>query len=406
MEKKNRTGLQSKISHIFAGVPVPKKSKSASEQSEPEEKNSVPEIKQSVADDFVIEQNVSSEDNADLEVDITDISLEQEPLDQKQDLYQAEQNEMKSEPLEYFEKSSANQQPEDPSSLEQFTIISEPDSEEEIKYSPTKADESHKEEKTSASIPNDTENQAQQSSEKIEKKPQVKESIPEPLAGDTMLISGLKDAVRASRPLANSAPALTEKPKQITRIPKRKPPKRLKKQIKSKSEATQPKQKLMIALILILPVVLVLVLLKNNGFFESSSTETVIDEQPVTQVVSVMNSKSPKINWSQPPIYPADLRDPMELSKDVIEEEVIIENPDLEIRGTSYAEGGDYRVTISGIDVALKKDEIIKDGKSREVKIVDIQKNRITFEMTSVFWIYDLDLKKWIQVDEMDILGD
>jgi hypothetical protein len=42
MKKKNRTGLQSKVSHIFAGVPIPKKKRSRSD--EPEQK---PETKDS-----------------------------------------------------------------------------------------------------------------------------------------------------------------------------------------------------------------------------------------------------------------------------------------------------------------------------------------------------------------------
>ena len=195
--------------------------------------------------------------------------------------------------------------------------------------------------------------------------------------------------------------------KKITRVPKRVQLNKSGQQVKSKSAPSPARQKFLVKVIIFFSVLLVILLLKNFGIFESapSNPGTIIDPIPVTNASSNPEGQL-AINWTQPPIYPENLRDPMEVTDQFIEETVVIEHPDLEVSGTSTVEGGNYMVTIGNNPLPFRVDSVINDSKGREVKIIDIKLNQVVFEMGSVLWMYDLRSKEWNQNNSEDILGD
>ncbi len=445
MDKKNRTGLQSKISHIFAGVPVPKKKMPLSDNSESEKKDGIPGITQNVTDDIVLEQTVNDRKIAksNLEEDIIEVSFSPEALEYpEQDLQQkTEPKKFQPKPLESFKKSPIDKQIEEELSQEQFKIISEPDITEKTERPENK---SFKEKKTSDSeseaVKSDSSTLdnllAQDKSKPVslnkqplaqkpskedtgEEKPKVKEVTPQPpVKGikEKSKVTGsknsvVKDTVVTPKAVVREVPELKDETKQITRIPRRTSLKTKGKNLNSKTADAQPKQKLMVALIVILPILLVLVLMKNNGFFESSSSTTVINP-PVSPVSSAKVPGNLQINWQTPPVYPVDIRDPMGLVESGgggPSGGSIFEYPDFDVSGTSALEGGEYQVSIilnKTSKMSLEKDAVIKDNKGREVKIIDVSRNQVVFEMSAVLWTYDLRSKKWTSDESWDTLED
>jgi hypothetical protein len=102
MKKKNRTGLQSKVSHIFAGVPIPKKRRSRSDTSEKE-----PDTKDTQQ---TPDAQLPAEEPLTLEPPAVEPSTRQAPQKQKQaketleeekaeTLPQAEEQELKQPPM-------------------------------------------------------------------------------------------------------------------------------------------------------------------------------------------------------------------------------------------------------------------------------------------------------------------
>ena len=446
MDKKNRTGLQSKISHIFAGVPVPKKKTPLSDNSESGKKDGIPDITQNVTDDLVLEQTVNDRKpvNSNLEDDITELSFSPEALEYpEQDLQQQQEpKKFQPKPLESFKKSPIDKQIEEELSQEQFKIISEPDITEKTERPENK---SFKEKKTSDSeseaVKSDSSTLdnllAQDKSKPVslnkqplvqkpskdeieEKKPRVKEVTPQPpvkgIIKEKSVITGsknsvVKDTALTPKAIVSDVPGLKDATKQVTRIPRRTSLKTKGKNLNSKTADVQPRQKLMVALIIILPILLVLVLLKNYGFFESSSSTPVINP-PVSTTSSAKVSGGSQINWQTPPVYPDDIRDPMGLVESGGGGSgggSIFEYPDFDVSGTSALEGGEYQVSIiinKTSKMSLEKDAVIKDNKGREVKIIDVSRNQVIFEMGTVLWTYDVSPKKWTKYESKDTLGD
>lgn len=432
MDKKNRTGLQSKISHIFAGVPVPKKKTTLSDNSESEKKDGVPDITQNVTDDLVLEQTVNDRKitNSNLEEDIIEVSFSPEALEYpEQDLQQqSELKKFQPKPLGSFKKSPVDKQIEDELSQEQFKIISEPDLSGKTSGSESKTIISENGSLNNLLTPDkskpvslDKQPLAQKPSkeETDEKKPRVKEVAPQPplkgIIKEKSKITGsknsvVKDTALTPKAVVSDVPEIKDATKQVTRIPRRTSLKTKGKNLKSNTASTQPRQKLMVALIVIFTILLVLVLLKNNGFFESSSSTKVIN-QPVTSVISAKVSGGSQINWQTQPVYPDDIRDPMGLveSGGGSGGGSIVEHPDLEVSGTSTVEGGEYKVSIILNGTSRLPSEInavIKDNRGREVKIINVNLNQVVFEMGTVLWTYDLRSKKWTMDESKDTLGD
>ncbi len=432
MDKKNRTGLQSKISHIFAGVPVPKKKTHLPDNSEPEKKDGISDIKQHVADDFVIEQSVNENKaaNPNLEDDITEVSFSNESIEYPEtDLKrQNEPKKFQPKPLVSFKKSPIDKQLEDELSKEQFTIVSEPDianktpdSESEVVISDSNSLDNLLSPDKSKPVSQDKQSLVQKPlrEEKEEKKqaaknvvaePSVKKEKEEKSENKKTTIPVAKDTNRTPKSIVSDVPGLKEEQAKITRIPRRTSLKTKGKSLKSQPAASQPRQKLMIGLIIVLPILLVLVLLNNNGFFDSGSNNKVISEKSLIPAVSAKTPVNLKINWPQIPVYPDVVRDPMEISEFGVNSYVnnVLDHPDFDVSGTSNVEGGEYRVSIiinNASKLPLEKNAVIKDSKGRDVKIIDINLNQVVFEMGTVLWTYDLRSKKWTKIESKDTLG-
>ena len=160
MDKKNRTGLQSKISHIFAGVPMPKKKGDQPEQPNIKEEDKVTEPIEPVSDGIVIEETLSEQkiEGANLEEEIFEVSLSQEELDELEQVssQKAEPKKIEPKPLEPIQKPAQDKRSEDNLSQEKFSKISEPSSTEKKSPSDTQSEESQQNPKTSVSDRVDT----------------------------------------------------------------------------------------------------------------------------------------------------------------------------------------------------------------------------------------------------------
>ncbi len=436
MDKKIRTGLQSKISHIFAGVPMPRRKKPLSEQEEPEKKDEISELLQPPKDDAVIEETADEQQIASPEreeVVIEKSLAEKSHLQESQS--QTEEKEIVPETLESAVESSIEQKPDEDFTDEEFTVVQEPDfgAEAPVKAGETdkseqKAPEALKseskddntEDKTSfehlsalqppAQRPLAEEPHAREPS--TQKSRQVKPSfdvnipahpVKEPIVEKSTPSLKQKLEITAIRePLGTQKPAI-DKNAGVGAVKKRDMPSSRKvsskssvKRLKSRTDTNQPRQKTMIVLIIVLSIVLVLVLGRQFEIFSFSSGGSEPIEQLSPPININKNLGSIKIDWPEPSVYPETIRDPMVSSGQDGLVDGIIEHPDLDVKGTSFVEGGHYQVTI-GNDFPCKTGAIIKDHKGRDVKIIDIKKNQVVFEMTSVLWTYDLVSKEWTQ---------
>ena len=411
MDKKNRTGLQSKISHIFAGVPVPKKKKPLSDKSEEND------INQSVTDDVVIEDTIDIQEdiNPDLKEEINEVTFTEESLeDTEQDFEKKEElKKIVARPLGYVERPAEDKQAEEDLSQEQFAVISE-----DSPGIENKTKEWKKEEKSGTESPaivyedkksSDSAKISQQEKPKLVEKVSLKEIIDdksEITDNQKDITSSARETFGTPKPLVGGVSRLNSGTKMVTRIPPKKTLKSSGKKQKSKSEASQSRQRFMIVLIVVFSVLLVVVLLKNNGYFESGKKKTTKVSTPSVQSTVSVSTGNVVINWPQLPIYPDGIRDPMGIVEKRVAIANVIEHPDINISGTSNVEGGNYKVTVVNNPLPIEVNSVIKDNKGRDVKIIDVGLNQVVFEMGSVLWTYDLRTKKWIQNDSQDILRD
>lgn len=411
MEKKNRTGLQSKISNIFAGVPMPKKEKQPSEHSEPEKKDETSELLSPDINEVVEEKSVNEPRAklSNLDEDIIEVVLSD---DIQVDEQEAEQ--IKIEP-EFSDKPSEEQTPAQELPEEQFAVIEDTDySNDAPKPVEKKSDNIEYTKKESSDLKAKANTPAEKSSDAYSQNNQILK--PKPLEMYLQKSKTLKQDSKIEKPLQDNvvtAPPVKEpiiekspvrkrkeikaKPEPVRKVPRKSYSKKAEKIPKVKSSTGQPKQKAMVVIFIVFSVILVLVLLKNFGFFSSTSVNPGASGTSETSTEPIIvNMKTLKIDWSRPPVYPDGIRDPMGFKppEEIVE---IVEHPDLDVKGTVSVDGGNYLVTINDNDLPFKKDDEIKDKKNRDIKIIDIQKNKVIFEMASVLWSYDLNSKKWIQ---------
>jgi hypothetical protein len=167
-------------------------------------------------------------------------------------------------------------------------------------------------------------------------------------------------------------------PEQITkRIPKRKSKRRKDKIFGPKSSVSSPRQKAGIILLVLFSAALVIVLLRpyltnpgkpapaQSGGKEDSDNSTVANVE---------------IDWPVPPVYPANLRDPMELGS---RKKIIVESSeDIVVRGIVVSEDRKYAVIGTNY---LQEGGIVPGTK---IKVNKINPNTVEFEE---------DGKKWTQ---------
>ena len=161
----------------------------------------------------------------------------------------------------------------------------------------------------------------------------------------------------------------------LTKIAKR----RRNKHLGSGAGISSKRQRMELALFFILSCILVAVLVRNFGIYSHGSASFDTVDQPISQAFAKPHIE---IKWSKPSKYPSDLRDPMELQK-----EIKIERPDLIVRGIVTIEGGLFAIVGGGL---------VREGETvRGAKITKIDPGSVQFEM---------DGKKWTEAKTSDLV--
>jgi hypothetical protein len=394
MDKKNRTGLQSKISHIFSGVPIPKKKP----HSELEKKDEFSKFQQPSTEDSKIETPVIEEKVVHFEQqdNIIEISLNEEPLKEMQEdlQFQVQGN---AGDLENSEKSVIEQKPTIDLPEDVFTVVHDQDFQIE---SPKKAvEETYKKDSEKVS-PSASETKISghgkdispekisalkhslQKSMEIGKqvnKSLTQESKPEStksVLNKKQDIFETKDTSSVSKPyIGKNQPVEAAKSKNI-RFPRKAPLKAAKKQQKSKASTDQPRQNVMIVLSIVLSIILIVVMGSRYNIFTSGSDDTSTVNPQSTPVNGAMSTGNVNIDWIQPPVYPETIRDPMVLVADAVNS--VNKNGDFIVLGVSIS-NGQY--------LALIGTENFREGQEvNGAKIIKITENNVEFEKDGVTW--------------------
>ena len=362
MTKKHRTGLQSKISHIFAGVPIPKKSRSGPKSEKPENEQSVSEPKPS-QEEAQIEKTISKkqplpsqlpDEETPIIEQLTEQSIEKD--DKSEEVITAEENNhifstdkpIVEEPvLEIQDEAQPAQKP----------FVKQ---QQELKVTDEKKTPITKESEIDEPY--------------IEKSDSLIDKSTAPI-GSKFNVAEIRNPVetRMKPPLSRTLKADIAQTK--TMQANKKTSRRLKgKRISKKQEMNPTKQKTMIALIVVLSIVLVLLLVKPFDRFSkntSGNTAAVINN---SQVPAASNFKAIEIDWPEPPVYDSDiLRDPMELGQ------TIKESNELIVKGISFFLG--KPLATIGEDQYEVDEEVIPG-----VKIIEITENYVKFERDGKAW--------------------
>ena len=382
MTKKHRTGLQSKISHIFAGVPIPKKSRPRSEPEKPEPEQDVSELKLSQEEEPQIEETVTQESTE--EQPVTSQLPDDEPLVVESVDEQSTEIEDESE-----KDIAAEEKIQEPAIDE--PIVEEPVLEIQDEASPVQepvieqqSELKETDEKQVIPIP-------------VPKEPEIAEPIVEESAVEIPVnVPPVKEPVieKPSAPMGSKfdvteveEPVETQKKPYLSRTLKadvaqartmqvtRKAPKRLKSKRITKKPATSPtRQKTMIALVIVLSIVLVMLLVKPFSRFSQSTSGNTGAATNGSQVSAVRNFQDIKIDWPEPPVYNSEiLRDPMELGQATKESKQLI------VKGISSVAG--KPLATIGKDQYKVGDEVIPG-----VIIKEITEKYVEFERDGETW--------------------
>ncbi len=331
MDKKNRTGLQSKISNIFAGVPIPKKKTPDSEPPQAQNNNEITEVTlPSQDDDIVIEESM-------IEKDITRPEEVQSGIEDKTNV-----------------EFSGEQRLEEELSDEQFTVIEDEDT--ELK-APKHADKTEIDEPQGIKDLNKPEIHVEETGDTSFDKllsPDIS-SAPEPVTSEPKTQKPVKQEPKTEKPSIEDnipVPSVTEPAVEKTaqsfkqkieiggrktvgtpnmsmgKIPGVEAVKRRDlrpspkisskpavKRLKSKQAVSRPRQKVMIVLIIALSIALVLILGKQFNLFPKNSDASVPLAKPGSEIIVTKSNKEIKIEWPVPPIYPDNLPNPFEIPK-------------------------------------------------------------------------------------------
>ncbi len=255
MTKKERTGLQSKISHIFSGVPVPKKSRPADGESiaapKPEESNIT---QMPVAADDAVEWNI--EPQADIGSSVTEQTV----------------SEIQSAPQTPIEETSKQTEPA-----------------EEI---PVEQDTENKTQNIEYSTPQSVAGAEVDSSLDISKEsPYIEPPVKTPVHAPAFVIE------RKTAPSAARKSAQRLKVKTRTNRPK--------------ADAAQRRQKVQLAVLIGLSILLVFILFNPFKVSSRAVSPAGTDQKGMTPTTGTDNAIT-KVNWPAPPDYPENITDPMD----------------------------------------------------------------------------------------------
>ncbi|MHC4751568.1 MAG: hypothetical protein ACYTFW_17060 [Planctomycetota bacterium] len=304
---KDRTGLQSKISAIFSGVPVPKKDRKRSKPDSSKPESDSKDIAQPAAPEQTDQEKAAQEQAA-------PIPSSQEPT---------------------------VAQPTAPESTVAQPTIPEPSAPEPTVAQP---------------------------------------AVPEPTAPRPQTIeeSELKQPLELVQEASSAKVLEARVPEPRAREIPSKVSRRRKEKVFVPKTAVKPKrQTTSIVLVIFLSIVLVFVLVRPFSMFRRNTTTPNV---PGPTNVIMPAKADIEIPWTDPPIYPADLRDPMVLAS---QKQIITETHDLVVKGISYSE--DRRYAVIGIQT-LQEGDVIFD-----TTIIKINPNNVEFEKDGKRWTQEVE---------------
>jgi hypothetical protein len=334
MTKKPRTGLQSRISNIFSGVPIPKKNHPVNESDTKtlHGEGGISSAGIPAGAENVIEPKVQQY-KADLEQPKVQKTIE---VSQKAVL------------------SSMPQKPAEKPGAEQISIVDstyKPDSEKKI--------------------------------------------IPQKISADTQT-TATKPPMAASRDMTFAGTPLQNLPDTVTEKEKKHPkPYKAVSHPKSKARQTtadahQKRQKVMLIIFIFFSILLVFLIynpLKSSTPVDASSGS---NEAAKIDMSPVAGAAASVINWPAPPDYPQDIHDPMVAAAAGVKQVDVVLQPDKPVvRGITYSE--DRPLAIIGTVLVGENQEI--EGYDGYI-VIKINKDSVEFEKDGQRWVQQVENKK------------
>lgn len=300
---KDRTGLQSKISQIFAGVPVPKKGRSRSKSRDSKPKSDSDDHSKPAA----LEQTVPQP----------------------------------TVPEPTIPESTA------PEPTVQEPVVAEPTAPEPAAQEPIVAEPTA-----------------------------LEPAAPQPR---TIEEPELQQPVELLQEESSAKVLEAEVPERVIRqIPSKVSRHRKDKLIGPKAAVRPRRQTTALILVVVLSIVLVLVLVRPFGPSRRNTTRYSVAGRTKVKTPIEANIDF-NIDWPVPPVYPTDLRDPMEMGS----RQVKIEKLELVVRGISYSE--DRRYAVIGTQTVQEGDEILG------ATVVKINQNSVEFEKDGKRWTQEVE---------------
>lgn len=390
MDKKNRTGLQSKISQIFSGVPIPKKRKPLPEDTEHKDKDELSSVLQKSENEIVIEDAVIEKYTAEPQK----ISEEKRENIIEDSLAQAGSIEHTNKDFS-DEEFSVVQDPDsinlaqadknDVKAAEEISIIEEFEtSDGMVKQKPSSEQIQNPQSPPSTGAPAKQTNvqKTVHTELKIEKTvvdgnisaPSVKGQIagkPELALTHKPEISDTKEPVGVQKSNMGKISGLEAEKKTQLRPSRKISAKPAIKRQKLKKGTNRNRQKIMIGLIIVLLIILAAALYKNFNIFTSNPNNTQPSGQPLPGAAIIKSAGNVTITWPEPPLYPDDIPDPM--GQKIIQQ-TTRSAKSLIIKGIAYNEKGGYVVTIDTEN--YKIDDKIRDY---DATIINITNTTVEF---------------------------
>ena len=361
MAKKNRTGLQSEVSHIFAGVPIPKKrrSRSGRHEQKPETKE---ETQQTPAEQPPSEQPAAepiAEESLTQQSPMEQEQIEETPVEQSQVTQpQIDQSTTEETPIEHL---MAPQPQIEESEVEQPTVPGTPLEEPIIVEIPA-------EEKQDIKLP--VERPTFEQPTVME--PSVDQS-PVPFS-DTIEVPELEEPLEAVKQPASVMPPKTRVAKEsAAAVPRKVSVRKKDKRFVSKSSASSRRQKTMVILVIALSILLFFLLVKPFKKLPQNITG-----RELAASANFGNNVKPdidsmKIEWTVPDIYPTGLRDPM---KESSAQQLYSKTGTPIVRGISYSVEQKYAIMNTG-DIVQEGEDIFG------WKVLKINPDSVIFEKDS-----------------------
>jgi hypothetical protein len=167
----------------------------------------------------------------------------------------------------------------------------------------------------------------------------------------------------------------------VRQIPKKMPRRRKNKLFASKAGVSSSRQKASIILFVLFTSALVIVLARPYFTPRRNATTSRTAGQASDRTSPMANIE---INWPMPPVYPANLRDPMELGT---RQQIRIETPvNLVVKGITYSE--DRKFAVIGTQLKQEGDTILG------ATIKKINPNNVVFERDGEIWTQEVEGEK------------